>query len=669
MPDIERADIQALSGQTGKDSLVCAVLAARGVSDKAGIDAFFASDGVLDAHDTIKDMDKAVARIRDAMENEERIAVYGDYDCDGITATALLTSYFQSVGTDVIYYVPSREKEGDGLNKGAIDILKQQKVDLIVTVDNGISAHEEVLYANTLGIDIVITDHHTPRDTLPAAVAVVNPHRSDCPSRFKDLAGVGVAFKLICALEDADGLELLEYYSDIVALGTVADVVTLTDENRVIVKHGLDRLANTDNAGINALIEASGLSGKTITGESAAFGLIPRINACGRMGTADDAIELLLTDDPDFAAETAAMINEQNAARKNIEDSILTEITAQIASDPAMLNGRMLIVSGAGWHHGVVGIVAARMMEKYAKPCIVFSVDDGVARGSGRSIEGFSLIEAISACGEKLTQYGGHKLAAGLTLAADDLPAFHQAIERHAAERYPVMPVVEFRADYIMEPEDLNIDAVGKLSVLEPFGAGNEAPVFMLPGLRIEGIYPTSDGKHVRIRFQFGNHLFYAVYFSMPEKELPYKVGDVTDVLAGVSAGEWNGSPQLSVRIKDMRPQGVDQENLISAFGRYMSHLRAEYGAHCAKEEITPAREDIAVVYRHIKSRPACRGDYEDIYYGIRESGVDFCRMRIALDVLLEMKLIEKDGARFGIVAGAPRADLAQSSILSALRA
>ncbi|MDL2247859.1 single-stranded-DNA-specific exonuclease RecJ, partial [Bacteroides sp. OttesenSCG-928-J23] len=483
--------VLALRDATGFSPLLCAVLSARGYAEGQDAQEFLADAARLDDPYTLADMDKAVQRIRLALEFGEQICVFGDYDCDGVTSTALLTSYLQSVGARVFYYVPDREKEGYGLNISAVDTLHQMGAQLIITVDNGISAHGEIAHAAALGIDVVVTDHHTPRDTLPQAVAVVNPHRADCPSRCKDLAGVGVAFKLVCALEEAPGEELMEYYGELVSLGTIADVVPLTGENRILARGGLAQMGETHSPGIMALLEVAGLTGKPVTGESVAFGLVPRINACGRMGPVDDAIELLLTDDVVYATELAQNLNALNEQRKKIEEGILAEIAAMLAREPQLLEERLLLLSGRGWHHGVVGIVAAKLMERYGKPCILFSVDGQEARGSGRSLEGFSLIEAISACSADLTRYGGHILAAGLTLPAGKLDKFVRLMQQYAKDSCPRMPVPKILVDCAVNPSELTVEAVESLAALEPFGEGNRPPLFLLAGLVLEGIYPT----------------------------------------------------------------------------------------------------------------------------------------------------------------------------------
>lgn len=674
LPEFNPDLIRRLADATGQPALLCRILAARGFTDPDMLGRFVGDDDALDDPMLLAGMPQAVERIQQALADGERICVYGDYDCDGVTATALLVSYLQTVGSDVIYYVPSREREGYGLNTGAIDMLLGQKVELIVTVDNGISAHEEIAHANTLGIDVVVTDHHTPRDTLPPAVAVVNPHRTDCPSRYKELAGVGVAFKLICALEGVGpgDDELLEYYSDFVTLGTIADVVPLTGENRTIVRYGLARLPETQNSGLAALIEVSGLRERALTSESVAFGVIPRINAAGRIGAADDVIELLLTDDADAAVEIAEAVNEQNVQRKKIEDGILTEIEGILAGDPALLKRRVLIVAGKDWHHGVVGIVSAKLVERYDRPCIVFSIDGGEARGSGRSVKGFSLIEAISDCSERLTRYGGHNQAAGLTIPIQYLAEFDNAIQQYAREHYEVMPLPELAADCSLNLAELTVENIAQIERLEPFGAENESPLFHLAGLVIEGIYPTNDHKHIRIRFAGARGSFYAIYFGVSDAVFPYKTGETVEIMAKISVQEYNGQKQLSVKISDLRPGGVPQERVLLDRERYACFQRSEEQPATALEGLVPTRDDIAVVYRFLRKAGKYTCGADALYLQLMSTGIDYGRALIALDVLEEMGLVRRAGASgatlYEVVPDPPKVDLASSAILASLK-
>ena len=671
LPLESTGEIDRLSDESGLPWVLCAILSARGIPSIEGMEAFLSGDVMIEDPFVMADMHKAVSRVLEAMENGERIAVYGDYDCDGLTATALLTSYLQSAGADVIYYIPSREKEGYGLNNPAIEMLKEQKTDVIITVDNGISAHHEVEFANSLGIDVVITDHHTPRETLPDAVAVVNPRRHDCKSAFKDLAGVGVAFKFICALENAHPLELLEYYSDIAALGTIADVVPLLGENRAIVKHGLSRLLDSGRPGIDALIAVSGLKDRELKCESASFSIIPRINAAGRMGVADDIIELLLTDDAAYAGEIASEINEKNDMRKKTEEEIMLEIDGILRENREILTKRVIVVSGENWHHGVVGIVAAKTMEKYGKPCILLSVEGDTARGSGRSFEGFSLIQAITACRGLLTRFGGHTLAAGLTLPASCIGAFEAELQEYARENHRVMPAAALNVSCVLPMERFTVGELSQLSLLEPFGAANEAPLFMLEKLTIEAIYPTADKKHIRIRLWGGGSPFYAVYFRMSAADFPYGKGAVVDVVAGLSVEEYNGKPQISVKIRDVRPAGVVQDDILDANHIYFTHLRREYGDIPQMARLLPERGDLAAVYRCLRKSGGHSHGTAPLYYQIMDGGIDYLRMLMALDVMEELNIIERsasDGA-ISLIPDPPKIDLEDSLILSDLKA
>ena len=651
-----------IADSTGLPLFVTEIMTARGIKTPQQAKRFLSGEIDFQSPESLAGMPEAVERVSRAINEGERICVYGDYDCDGITATALLTTYLQSVGADVFYYIPSRETEGYGMNKSAMDTLLSMETNLIITVDNGISAHAEIAYAKALGIDVVVTDHHTPRPTLPDA-PVVNPHRHDCESTYKELAGVGVAFTLICALEGADADEILEHYSDLVAIGTIADVVPLTGENRAIVRHGLAQLPESPRPGIHALMEIAGISGE-IGARSVAFGIAPRINAAGRLGEVDEAVELLMTEDAAYAPELAAKLNELNIYRRQIEDRILGEITAKINRSPQLLNRRMLLISGRGWHHGVVGIVASRLVERYGKPCILFAVDGDEARGSGRAIEGFSLIEAITACEERLTRFGGHKLAAGLTLPVGELAWFGETIEAFCAEKYPVMPIQSIPVDCVLEPQALTAESIKALSLLEPFGAENPQPQLALPGMTLGAILPTSDGKHLRLRVSKGMNELLVIMFRMEEERFPYRVGDELDLVVSAELGEFRGAEQLSVIVQELRPAGFDADEVLPAHERYQRHCRGEYSESCRREDILPDRDLLASVYRFIKQRGKSPTTPELIFAAEK---LPFDKLCVALDVLTELELAERIGEGIRLISPLKRVDLAQSKILAAL--
>ena len=630
----------AIAAQTGFSPLLSRVLCARGRGTQEGIAALRTADAALSNPYNLKDMDKAVARIRQAIEKGERIAVFGDYDCDGITATALLTGYLQAVGADVFYSVPNREQDGYGLNTSAIDFLRGLNTDLIVSVDNGISSHKEIAYAKELGLDVVVTDHHTPQDTLPQAVAVVNPHRADCPSGLTELCGVGVAFKLVCALEeDETGDEMLEYYADLVTIGTIADVVPLVGENRVIVRRGLAHLAGSERVGLRALMERTGIADKAITSEMVAFNIIPRLNAVGRMGPVDDAIELLLTDDFPYAWDLSQRMEELNERRKEIEQEVFHQVEAMLAADPALMRERLLILAGKGWHHGVVGIVSARVMEKTGKPCILFSLDETEARGSARSFPGFSMIEAVTACSEHLSRYGGHTLAAGMSASLENYPLFVDQIQRYAGERHPFMPALPIQVDCALRPKELNVENISSLSAMEPYGAGNKSPCFLIAGLAVERVTPISEGRHLRITLLGDGTSFSALFFRKRAEDFPYMKGDLVDLVASVNLSEYAGREQVSVIISDLRKSGVDQETVIREDQAYACFLRGEYEP-VKGVDLLPGREDIALVYRALRAAGTYRHRPVELYYRLCESGVGYAKVLAALDVLAQMELI-----------------------------
>lgn len=662
----ERQASAEIAASLGTAPLVADLLCARGMDSPEAAAAFLQDGAGFSDPMLLKDMDLAAQRIALALENSERICVYGDYDCDGITATVLLYRYLETVGADVCYYIPSRE-EGYGLNRGAIDKMVKFGVKIAVTVDNGISALDEVEYAAQCGIDVVVTDHHTPRERLPEACAVVNPHRKDCPSGRTELSGAGVVFKLICALEGDDGEGVMEQYGDLVAIGTVADVVPLTGENRRITVRGLEVLANTENAGLRALMEAARLDPETLNAESIGYGLAPRINSAARIGSAKDAVDLLMCDDPEEAAALAEELNRYNHERRELERVIMAELEELTARRPELLFRRVPVFCGEGWHHGVIGIVAARMVERTGKPCVLIAANSGVARGSARSVDGFSMIDAVSSCADLLTHYGGHTAAAGLTLEMAQVPGFCDRMQQFARENYPQMPVHTLTIDRILDPRELRTDVIAGLSALEPFGCGNEAPIFALRKMRIEGIYPIGENRHIRIRLRRDGAACTAVYFGMTAEEFPYNTGDTVDIAAGCEINRYNGTESVSVKIKDIRPADMRQEQIFESRQLYDMFRRGEH--RDVADFPVPDRADFAAVYRLLREKNGFRGGFDLLC--MRIPGMDYCRMRIALDVLCERGLIEigADGnpevVRLLEVAG--KTDLAQSPVLAAL--
>ncbi|MCI5598108.1 MAG: single-stranded-DNA-specific exonuclease RecJ [Ruminococcus sp.] len=585
--------------------LLAMMLDIRGITKEEDVINFLQENKDFSDPFLMKDMDKAVERITTAVENGEKICIYGDYDADGVTSTSLLYSYLRdSLGADVMFYIPTRTGEGYGMNKGAVDRIHSLGVTLIITVDNGISAREEIDYANSLDIDTVITDHHMPSGAIPKAVAVVNAHQKDDKSPFKDFSGVGVAFKLVMAIEGeyADVDSLLENFSDIATLGTIGDIVPLVGENRTLVKNGLRHIQNSDRIGINAMKQESGIAEKEINSSNVAFTLVPRINAGGRLGSSEKSVNLLLTEDEDEAVTIADKLGMDNRERQSIEKEILASIDEEVRRTPNIVNDKILVFAGKDWHQGVVGIVASRIKEIYDKPTIIIGIDDdGVARGSGRSVEGFSLCDAVFACSEHLTHYGGHPMAVGISLEKEKINDFRKAINAYCKDIK--MPYNILHIDCKLNPNQLDLSILDCLSYIEPCGASNPSPIFGLYNMTVIATKEMGNGKHMRITLSRGQGQVpvYAVYFNHNFQSCSYRNGDIVDVAVSLDRNIYNGQENLSVIIKDIKYSQSNNEELIDS-ERIFDKFAKRY--KLTKNEvmsILPTRNDFAYVYRFLK--------------------------------------------------------------------
>ncbi|MBQ5815950.1 MAG: single-stranded-DNA-specific exonuclease RecJ, partial [Oscillospiraceae bacterium] len=519
---------------------------------------FSKTDSIYSPFD-LKDMDKAADRINEAIDNGEKITVYGDYDADGVTATVILYSYLEAMGAEVSYYIPSREGEGYGLNCDAIQNLADEGTELIVTVDNGVAAVEEIELAKSLGLDVVVTDHHMPQEILPDCI-VVDPHREDCDSKFKDICGAFVAFKLVAALDGGDYEGAFEQYAELVAIATLADVVPLVSENRTIVRLALSKMRDTDNLGLRALMAAAFSEDSNIDSTSVTFGIVPRINAAGRMGDAKRAAALLLCDDEERAEILAGEICGENNKRKNIETEILDEIKEMFNSRPELLKGRVVVVCGEGWHHGVLGIVASKLVEMTGKPALVLSSDGQSATGSGRSVEGFSLFEAMSACSSLFDRFGGHSLAVGVTLESGKVDLLREKVNEYAAKNYEYMPQNAVSADAVITADEISLHSVKELSNLEPFGKDNPSPAFALLNLRVQKLASIGNGKHTRLSLFDGKNSFTALYFGVSADELRFFDGKQIDAIVRLKTSVYAGEESVTVQIVDLRPSGINDE-------------------------------------------------------------------------------------------------------------
>lgn len=650
------------------DPFAALLVTSRGFENTDEIADFFDPDAPLCLSPlSIADMGKAAERINRAIDDFEMICVFGDYDADGVTATALLYSYLETRGANVIRYIPDRLTEGYGLNIGAVEHLCEMGVKLIVTVDNGVSAIDEAVRAKELGIDLIITDHHKVGDVLPDAVAVVDPHREDCPSSFKEMSGVGVAFKLACALEGDDGDILIEEYGDLVALGTIGDVVTLTGENRVMVRRGLRLINECPRPGINALMEIAGVGEKIFSASTAAFTVCPRINAAGRMGSANKALDLLLSDDDVAAEQIAQVINEMNSERQQTETSIFSNAVAMINPETGIINDKIIVVDGEGWHQGVIGIVAARITERYGRPCIVISREGDTARGSCRSIEGFSIYDAIEAVSDCLDHFGGHTLAAGLGLKSSRIEEFRHRINEYAADK--PMPFALQKIDCRLLPTSISLDMLSAISLLEPFGSGNPQPCFGLFGVKIEETASVSEGKHMRMVVSKNGARTGVVFFGMPERRFPYEKGDTVDLAVNLDRNVYNGETRVSVIIRGIKPSQTDDEKVLRSIELYDKFSRHENLTAEEAEAILPDRQLQVEVFKAIKAKPLKDKECEVLCVRLGDDGENLAKINAVIDIMLEMGILEETlEDTVYVPENPPKVNLEDSEIMKRLR-
>lgn len=660
----------------GVPRLVAAVLCSRGLDTREQATEFLSwHPNLLCDPFLMKDMDKAVQRIRLALEQGEKIAVYGDYDVDGITSTCLLTHYLRQQGGQVCFYIPCRLEEGYGVNREAIDALHQEGVTLIVTVDCGITAVEEAIYAKGLGVDMVVTDHHECKDELPKAVAVLNPHRKDCSYPFKDLAGVGVALKLVLAMAGSQNTRaILEEYSDLAAVGTVADVMKLLGENRTLVYIGLNQLKTTHRIGLQALMDEAGTVAHTLSSTTVGYCLAPRINAAGRMGKACMAAELILTEDPAEALRLAQDLCELNRERQNVEMEIFNHCTRQLDQE-----GRhdSIVLANEAWHQGVVGIVASRLSEKYACPVFMISLLDGKGKGSCRSYGGFNLFQALENCSDLLEGYGGHALAAGFTILEEHIPEFRSRMERLVTEDTggeESISTLEVDVN-ITDVFGVTVDEVGQLSMLEPYGNGNPKPVFSLMGADITFLADVGGGRHLKMRVCLDGRTLDAIFFSTTRAQSGMQVGDRVDLAFYPQINEYRGARTVQLHLVDIRRSQVSEheseERLYQRFcqGHMLPQKAAGY--------IIPQREEFKALWRYLSGSGGVAEDTpESLAQSIAQDGklrVSVTRTMICLGVLEECGLVhmEHREGRIKIQSLATKGekmDLEQTTLMRRLR-
>ena len=666
----------------------------------------------------LADIEPAIERIKLAIERHEKIVIYGDYDVDGVTAVSTLYLYLSELGADVGYYIPKRDGEGYGVSCGAIDRLSDLGVKLIITVDTGITANDEVEYAKEKGVDMVITDHHECRPELPRAYAVVNPHRPDCAYPFKDLAGVGVVFKLICAYETKrlnelglpviDGIRTLCHkYADLTAIGTIADVMPIIDENRLIVAIGLKMISNTERKGLEALIDAvsvknessvkpasSASSGvkpaskkRKITSSFIGYGIAPKINAAGRISNATKAVELLLAESDDQAHTMAAELCEINRQRQIEENRIAEQAYKKIEQTHDFENDKVIIIEDDGWNQGIIGIVASRITEKFGLPSILISFDgatrgypspDDSGKGSGRSVKGMNLVNAMNYCEDLLCKYGGHELAAGLTIERRNIDAFRRKINEYANKYLGEDQIsVQIEADCEVEISDINMKQAMELYRLEPFGVANPVPVFVLRNAELLKIIPIGGGKHTKLIVAKDGIAVNAVYFSVQPTKLSLFEGNVVDIAFNLDINEYQNVKSVQLIVQDVKLSEEYEKKCTDCKLRY-EEISAG-GAFDAEEDVIPNRDDFAIVYTTIRREFRLGHDIlsTDVLLSILKKSerpnINYIKLQFIIKILNELKIcgvetMEKDRYKFDVYFSASKTNIEKSSILKMLR-
>ena len=547
--------VEKLSAETGMEKSIMRILVSRNIDTAEKINSFLNPDiNKLYSPFLLKDMDKAAARIKKALEKGEKIAVYGDYDVDGITGVTVLLRFLRAVGGNCIYYIPDRQNDGYGLNKNAVDLISREGASMILTVDCGVTAVEEIAYAGELGMDVVVTDHHKCPETLPECAAVVDPKREDSDYPFRELAGVGVAFKLINAM----GLDIPEeVYKEILsltALGTVADIVPLTDENRTIVSYGLSMIREGSCPGITALAKEANISLENVNSTALSFQISPRINAAGRIGSADLAVKLFLSSEKKEIEEIASELNLINQQRQNVEKEIFDDALAIINSNKEYKNEEIIVLGKEGWHSGVIGIVASRITEEFYKPCIMVSFEGDIGKGSLRSVKGFNIYKALEAVSDTLVKFGGHELAAGITVKKENFELFKKRICEYAKENTDKANITkEILIDSEIETGEMNTDFAEKISALEPFGMGNPQPVFVIKKAKVITIRDFKEGRHLNLTLEKKGKLFSAIGFSIGKYASTLHRNEEIYMIGTVAVNEYRGEKSFPFRIRDIR--------------------------------------------------------------------------------------------------------------------
>ncbi|MDO4731312.1 MAG: single-stranded-DNA-specific exonuclease RecJ [Clostridia bacterium] len=628
------------------DAFLSLLLTVRGIDTPDKIDEFFSKDLYLDDPFKLKDMDKAVLRIQKAIDNNEKICIYADYDADGITSCVMLYEYLQLRGAYVSYYVPNRFSDGYGLNNEAIQELNNNGIDLIITVDNGIVAFEQAKLISKLGMDLVVTDHHKQQEKLlPKACAVVNPHRFDCESKFKQLAGVGVTFKLVLALEGDESLypEIFDSFFDLLCIGTVADIVSLTGENRNFVRTALRKFPTCERPGITALLEKLSLSKYNLKSSDIGFKIAPRINAAGRLDHTESAFELILCKDPSLSCDLAEKLCDLNLQRKTIENNILNLINRKLFKKPKILTkNRIIVVWVKDAHTGVIGIVASRLVAQYGKPVIVISVDETrqIAIGSGRSIKDFSLYDAVNCASHMLTKFGGHNMAVGFSMNTKYLRDFSDEVNLYAKLNHNIMPDVCVNIDAKINPSVLNYAFAEDIAYLEPFGEGNPKPIIGLFGLTVVDIIALSKGKHSKLILKRNSSQIAAFYFFKQPKEIGCKIGDVIDIAVNLEVTEFNNTSTFTTIITDLKYSKLDYDKILKEKQIYFKFINREpLDKRFIKQQI-PSRADFGCVFKYLKLSSCADRKIDSFLNVLQNKNIGYFKFKVILTAMQELGIL-----------------------------
>ncbi|MBO4220613.1 MAG: single-stranded-DNA-specific exonuclease RecJ [Clostridia bacterium] len=683
----ERSAAESFSKKIGRTDVFSQILMNRGIDTPESAADFIEkrTETLCDPLD-LNDMDKAVKRTVSAIKNGEKIAVYGDYDVDGITSVALLTIFLRSKSADTVYYIPSRFSDGYGMSSDAVKKLCSDGCTLIITVDTGVTAFEETVLAGKLGCDVIITDHHECMDVLPDVCAVINPKRADCSCRFRDLAGVGVAFKFACAVECAlnpfdssmNCIRKVCYeYADLVALGTIADVMPLTGENRLLTSLGINLMNRRTRVGITALAEASGIGAggtknRKITSGNVSFMLSPRLNAAGRLGDATLSLKLLLESDPVKAYELADQLCEVNQKRQNEENRIMESALNKMTSCAEMSDNRVIVLWDDEWHQGIIGIVASRLSEKFRKPVILITFDgddSNTGKGSGRSAGELNLVKALEYAKDHLIKYGGHSQAAGLTINREDLEAFSSSMNEYAAglkDRLHSHPEV---ADVELLASDLTVELGEELYLLEPFGNGNPVPLFVFRDAEVTDIIPLSSGKHTKLLIEKGSRMYTALCFGSTQHETDLRKGDHIDILFSADINEFRNEKSVQIIVRELQ-FSAEEMNEFENYRQRVSDILN--GTESAGTDL-PGREDFATLYTLLRTDNTSEQYCSGIRTLARRCSQSIVKTRIVLEVLNELGLIEygisdDETVRYKVKDQSEKKDLNSSSILKLLK-